>query len=240
MHNSLTFTDLLDDAALLSLEHQVHLEEVLGGHSWQVDLQQPRFDFACATRTITCTAFHLLGSAAPGPGTWLWAWANPSGFPEAVVAASARLRDFGLQYGIQELASAEVPFGALPGAPTEAHLAAGLLTEAAKAVTGRWTSYNGDAGGGTRAAFLVEHPDFRLPPPEPARVMRVIQQALAGLRLTDHRRALHSYAVKRGLGADFAGEQGRITGPGFEAVVEFDGYGRVAGIRAGLSAPHGG
>ncbi|WP_397351788.1 DUF6882 domain-containing protein [Nonomuraea gerenzanensis] len=238
MHNSLTLADLLDDAALLSLEHQLHLEEVLAEHSWHVDLQQPRFDFIGA-RTITCTAFHLLGSAAAGPGTWLWAWANPSGWPEPVVGTSARLRDFGLQHGIQELASAEVPFSALPGSPTEPHLVAGLLTEAAKAVTGLWSSYNGDAGGGTRAAFLVEHPDFRLPAPEPARVMRVLQQGLTGLMLRDRRRALHSYAVKRGFDADFAGDQARIAGPGFEGLVDFDGYGRVAGIKATLSAPPG-
>ncbi|MEV0612923.1 DUF6882 domain-containing protein [Nonomuraea sp. NPDC050404] len=234
MQHSLTFANLLDDAALLSLEHQVHLEEVLADHAWHVDLRQQHFEFT-GSRTITCTAFHLLGSAAPGPGTWLWAWANPTGFPEAVVAASARLRDFGRQYGIEELASAEVPFGALPGSPAEPHLAAGLLTEAAKAVTGHWTSYTGDAGGGTRAAFLVEHPDFQLPPPEPARVMRVIQQALAGLPLTDHRRALHSYAAKRGLGAEFDRDRARLTGPGFEAVADFDALGRVAGIKASLS-----
>ncbi|MFC5829428.1 DUF6882 domain-containing protein [Nonomuraea insulae] len=239
MQNTLTFTDLLDDAALLSLEHQIHLEELLAEHSWHVDLQQQRFEFT-GSRTLTCTGFHLLGSAAPGPGSWLWAWANPSGFPPAVVAASARLRDFGRQHGIPELASAEVPFSALPGAPTEPHLAAGLLTEAAKAVTGHWSSYNGDAGGGTRAAFLVEHPDFHLPPPEPARVMRVIQQALAGLRLTDHRRVLHSYAGKRGLGAEFGRDQARLSGPGFEAVVDFDEHGRVAHIKASLSSPQGG
>ncbi|GAA3655570.1 hypothetical protein GCM10022224_018390 [Nonomuraea antimicrobica] len=239
MQTSLTFADLLDDAALLSLEHQLHLEEVLGSHNWNVDLQQQRFEFTGA-RTITCTAFHLLGSAAPGPASWLWAWANPSGFPEPVVAASASLRDFGLQHGIAELASAEVPFSVLPGSPAEPARAAGLLTEVAKAVTGRWTSYSGEAGGGTRAAFLVEHPDFRLPPPEPARVMRVIQQALAGLPLTDHRRALHSYAVKRGLSADFGAQQAGLAGPGFEAVVEFDEHGRVAGIKATMTSPNAG
>ncbi|SEG24796.1 hypothetical protein SAMN05444920_102335 [Nonomuraea solani] len=235
MSDSLTFANLLDDAALLSLEHQLHLEEVLADHNWNVDLQRRHFEFATPGRTIVCTRFHLLGSAAPGPGSWLWAWANPSGFPEELTEASARLRDFGQQYGIPELASAEVPFRALPGSPSEPHLAAGLITEAAKAVTGGWTSYNGDAGGGTRAAFLVEHPDFQLPPPEPARVMRVIQQALTGLLLTDHRRALSSYAAKRGLGATFDRDHARLTGPGFEAMIEFDEYGRVAGIKASLS-----
>ncbi|TDC85883.1 DUF6882 domain-containing protein [Actinomadura sp. 7K507] len=226
--------------AFLSLEHQLHLEEVLGDHSWNVDLQQQRFEFT-GSRPLACTGFHLLGSAAPGPGSWLWAWANPSGFPAQVTALSATLREFGQRHGIAELTSAEVPFHALPGSPGEAAVAAASLTDAAKAITGGWTSYNGDAGGGTRAAFLIEHPDFQLPPPEPARVMRVLQQGLAGLRMTDHRRAVHSYAQRRGLGSQFSADymQFSLTGPGFGATIDFDQYNRIANIKATLSAPNG-
>ncbi|MFI7639267.1 DUF6882 domain-containing protein [Nonomuraea sp. NPDC049400] len=238
MPESLTLANLLDDAAILSLEHQLHLEEVLGEHNWSVDLQEQRFEFT-GSRTITCTRFHLLGSAAPGPDSWLWAWANPSGFPEALTALSGTLRDFGQQYGIAELASAEVPFGALPGSPADPAFAAAILTEAAKAVSGHWTAYNGDAGGGTRVAFLVEHPEFQLPAPEPARIMRVLQQALTLPLLTDHRRAVHSYAVRRGLGVSSGPDRLTLTGPGFEALVEFDPLGRVGNISATLSAPHG-
>ncbi|MGP3930224.1 DUF6882 domain-containing protein [Nonomuraea sp. KM88] len=236
MSESPTFTNLLDDAALFSFEHQLHLEEVLGEHSWNVDLQQPRFGFTGA-RALTCTRFHLLGSAAPGPRSWLWAWANPSGYPTEVTASSAALRDFGRRHGIPELASAEVPFDALPGPAEDPAFAAALLTEAAKAVSGHWTSYNGDAGGGTRAAFLIEHPEFRLPPPEPARVMRVLQEGITGLPLTDRRRALHGYAVRRGLGVDWSGGQARLTGPGFEATVAFDEQGRLAELKATMSRP---
>src|SRR5262245_28810246 len=110
---ALTLLNLLDDAAILSLEHQLHLEEVVGQHSYDVDLQQQRFTFTGA-QTINCTGLHMLGSAAPGPRSWLWGWANPSGFPQSLAALSATLRDFGHQHGIAELASAEVPFDALP------------------------------------------------------------------------------------------------------------------------------
>jgi hypothetical protein len=240
MSQTLALTHLMDDAAIFSLEHQLHLADLLGDHSWHVDLQQQRFEFT-GDRPITCTRFHLLGSAAPGPQSWLWGWANPSGFPQSLSALSATLRDFGQQQGIAELTSAEVSFGALPGSPTEPAPVVGIFIDVAKAVTGHWTAYNGDAGGGTRVAFLVEHPDFRLPPPEPARVMRVIQQALADLLLTDHRRALHSYAVRRQLGAMFSPDYTRLTisGPGFEAVVDFDQHNRVAQINGSLSSPHG-
>ncbi|GAA0827774.1 DUF6882 domain-containing protein [Streptosporangium amethystogenes subsp. fukuiense] len=236
MPESITLLNLLDDAAILSLEHQLHLQELVGDHSWNVDMHRQRFDFI-GPRATTCTGFQLLGSAAPGPRSWLWAWANPSGFPESLVAASATLRDFGERHGIAELASAEVPFDVLPGSPTEPATVVGLLMDAAKAVTGRWTSYNGDAGGGTRAAFLIEHPDFRLPPPNPPRTVRVITQALTETWVTDHRRALHSYGLRRQLNPVFSPDFARLTlsGPGFEAVVDFDRYDRVANIDASMS-----
>jgi hypothetical protein len=238
MSETITLANVLDDAAILSLEHQLHLTEVLGDHNWNVDLQQQRFEFT-GSRTITCTRFHLLGSAAADPRSWLWGWANPSGFPEPLTALSATLRDFGRQRGLAELASAEVAFDVLPGSPADPAIASGILIDAAKAVTGHWTSYSGDAGGGTQVAFLVEHPDFQLPPPDPARVMRVIQQALMELRLSDHRRALHSYAVRRQLGAAFTPDYARLTisGPGLEAVIDFDQYNRVANINASMSSP---
>ncbi|GII05257.1 DUF6882 domain-containing protein [Planobispora takensis] len=238
MPETITLLDLLDDAAILSLEHQLHLMDLVGDHSWNVDMHQQRFDFI-GPRATTCTGFQLLGTAAPGPRSWLWAWANPSGFPESLVAASAALRDFGERHGIAELASAEVPFDALPGSPTEPATVVGFFIDAAKAVTGRWTSYNGDAGGGTRAAFLIEHPDFQLPPPNPPRTMRVIAQALTDMWVTDHRRALHSYGLRRQLNPVFSPDFAKLTlsGPGLEATVEFDRYDRVADIDASMS-PH--
>lgn len=234
MPESLTFVDLLDDAALLSLEHQLHLGEVVGDHRWDVDMHLQRFEFT-GSRTITCTGFHLVGSAAVDTSSWLWGWANPSGFADSLTAAPARLRGLGQQYGIAELSEPEVPFDALPGSPDDPFLVAALLTEAAKAVTGHWTSYIGDAGGGTYVAFLVEHPEFHLPAPEAARVMTVIQEAL-GRGLTDHRRALHSYAVRRGLGATFTPDRAELslTRPGFTVLATFDELGRISNISATL------
>jgi hypothetical protein len=53
----------------------------------------------------------LLGSAAPGPGTWLWGWANPSSYPDAVLASAQRARAYGQEHDIPELAESEVPLG---------------------------------------------------------------------------------------------------------------------------------
>ncbi|HEX5117277.1 MAG TPA: hypothetical protein VFW65_18970 [Pseudonocardiaceae bacterium] len=225
-------------AAILSLEHQLHLSDVLGQHSWHVDLTTNRFEFAGA-RTVACTGYHLVGTASAGAGSWLWGWANPSGFPESLTALSAGVRDFGQHHGIPGLATAEIPFGSLPGASDDPNRAAHLCLDAAKAVSGHWTAYQGDVGGGTIAAFLVEHPEFELPAPEPARTMRVLQQALAEIPITDHRRALYGYASRRPLAITFAPDQTTctLTGRGFATVAEFDDRGRVTTMSGQLSAP---
>lgn len=235
MSDSLTLATILDDAAIFSLEHQLHLNDLLGEHSWQVDLDTGRFEFTGA-RTITCTGYHLVGTAATSAGSWLWGWANPSGVPEALTALSAALHDFGQHHRIPELATAEIPFGAFPGSPADPHQVAAVCLDAAKVVSDHWTAYQGDAGNGTVAAFLVEHPAFELPAPQPARTMRVLQQALAERPITDHRRALYGYAARRPLGVTFAPDQTTctLTGRGFQAVAEFDDLGRVRSVKAGL------
>ena len=236
MTEPFTFSTMLDDAALLSLEHQVHLEELLGEHSWSVDLADPRFEFTGAN-AVRCTSFHLLGTAAPGPQSWLWSWANPAGYASELTALARSLQDFGTEFHIGELTDAEVPFAELPGPPDQAARAAATLTEAAKVVTGHWTSFNGDAGGGTRAAFLIDHPSFRLPPPSPERVMRVIQQGIAELAISDHRRAVYAYATRRPLVAQASADWSsvRLTAPGLDISVTFDGI-RVSSINASMGS----
>ncbi|MFE3192192.1 DUF6882 domain-containing protein [Nocardia sp. NPDC059240] len=237
MSANLTLANVLDDAALLSFEHQMHLSEVLGEHSWNVNLAERRFEFQCAERTLVCTGMHLLGSAAPGPQSWLWSWANPSGYPDDVVAVATSMREFGAQQGIPELATAEVPFIAF-GPEIEPHQVSWTMMELAKPISGHWTSYQGNVGSGTFAAFLVEHPELQLPPPSGPRLIRVISQGLAELALTDHRRAVHSYLTRRGLAVEFAPDGGslRFEAPTVNGTIDFDQYGRVSGINGGMSA----
>jgi hypothetical protein len=150
-------TGLRDDAAFLSLEHQMHLTDVLGEHEWSVNFDVPSFSVT-GDRPRTCTAVHFLGSAAPGPRSWLWSWATPSGYASGATWLAEWLRGFGQQHGIAELTTPELPFAALPGAPDDPGRAAWVLAEVAKAASGRWTSYTPDVGGGPRFALLIELP----------------------------------------------------------------------------------
>jgi hypothetical protein len=149
MTGSITLVDVLDDAALLSLEHQIHLAELLGEHGWSVDLPKERFTFT-GDHPVDCTAVHLLGTAAPGPRSWLWSWANPAGYGAGVVGLAESVRQFGQAHGLAELATPEVPFHALPGDPrAQGAKDCRLLTCLHIASYGGHTA----AGGPTRLAF---------------------------------------------------------------------------------------
>ncbi|WP_228812079.1 MULTISPECIES: DUF6882 domain-containing protein [Nocardia] len=227
------FVNLLDDAAFLSLEHQLHLADVLGEHSWQVNLQTRSFTFDTERGSVECTDFHFLGTAAPGPSSWLWSWANRSGFPESVAALAASVRKFGVEHEISELSVPELPFDTLPFDQPEPYQVAAVLTEAAKAVTAHWTGYQGPAGDdGTRAAFLVDHPDFRLPPAEGARIMRTLTEGLSGLALYDQRRALNSYLALRGLNPVFSADESQliVDSPVLAGTIGFDEHGVAASL----------
>jgi hypothetical protein len=230
-----TFLELQDDAALLSFEHQLHLSDTVGESAWETDLAEPRFSFT-GERSLTCTKVHLIGSAAPGPKSWLWSWANPANYRDDVLELAKFVRDFGERHNIAELTKPEVPFDTLPGSPTEPHLVTSLMVEAAKAIANRWTSYQGPVGGGTRAGFLIEHPEFALPVPAGPRVVRVLQQSLVGLRMYDQRRAFHAYAVNRKLGVQHNGPQMYISGPGFSVSVQFNEKNLVTNMSANMGS----
>ncbi|GGK40298.1 DUF6882 domain-containing protein [Nocardia camponoti] len=230
--SEVTLTNLLDDAALLSLEYQLRLSEVASGRPFSVDLAGGgQFSFT-GDQPLVADRVHLLGSAAPGPRSWLWAWANPSGYSAEVTALAQSVREFGKEHGIAELSEPEVPFDALPGAPTDPVRVVTLLTDAAKVITGKWTSYNAPVGRGSRASLVIEHPSFALPAPTGPHLATILEQGIAALPLYDQRRAVHSYALKRGLTPSWNPDWSHLTipGPDFEATLTFDQNARTQSI----------
>lgn len=231
-----TFAELQDDAALLSFEHQLHLTDTVGIPPWSADLAVPRFSFGGDT-PLTASAVHVLGSAAPGPGTWLWSWANPVGDHPAAIALAEQLREFGAEHGIPEFTEPEIPFADLPGSPTEPLHVVSLMMEAAKAVTKRWTGYQGPVGRGTRLGMLIEHPSFVLPEPDGLRVSRVLQQGVVDLRFADQRRGFRSYAVNRGLRLLETETQMRIEGQTFTVTANFDDRNLMTAMTVDMRGP---
>lgn len=229
MTEALTLDLIVDDAAFLSYEHQLHLADLaeqLGEHSWHVDLDTRTLDLA-GQRTLRTTA-HLLGSTSEDAGSWLWGWANPSGFSPQVTEVGAQVAELGRGHGVRELADPEIPL--------EPDTAA-RLTDAAKVITGHWTSYSGEAGPGTRVYFLIDAPELALPAPSTPRCLRVMAESLGTGMVHDHQRALASYTRFRGIAATNGhdGTPVRMQLPDGEITVAFDDIGRIADLsgRAG-------
>lgn len=228
-------TALVDDAALLSHEAQLHLTDLHGSDArWGVDLGEGTFTYhgeASATYPV-----QLLGSAAPGPRSWLWGWANPSGYSPAVLRAATAARTLGETYGIPELTSGEVPFDAPDSDVAQREVAPGYavsadLARAAAVASGIWFTYSGAVSGGTRVWMLLE--GLTLPPATFARVGRLLPEVLQAGVVTDHRRALASYATLRDLGWD--GQH--LVLPDGSFTITFDEQGRISGIDGTSGAP---
>lgn len=228
--NPPTLLNLTDDAALLSHEHQLHLIDLgerLGEHDWQADLAAGTLDLVGASAALHTRA-HLLGSASESAGSWLWGWANESGFPAEVLEVAGQAGEFGRRYGVNELTEPELPLhpDLVP-----------RLVDAAKLVTGHWTSFSGQAGPGTRVYFLIDAPELALPTPSVPRTVRAIGEVLRAGLLRDQRRAVGSYARLRGLtGPDGpavdAGGAMTLPLPDGDLLVSFDGHGRISNLSA--------
>ncbi len=212
--------DLVDDAAFLSHEHQLHLSDLHGDDAWAADMTTGVFTFTAPDGGTATCRLQFLGTAAPGPGTWMWAWQNVNGFPEAVLTAAESAR----RTGLREAAEPELPL-----AEDLAH----RLALAAKAVTGSFTHYSAPVGGGTRAWFLLDDADLALPAPSVPRVVRTLSEGLLSVTVVDHRRAVASYASARGLSAVEDGTGAVVLDvPDGTVTVRFDERGRIAGISA--------
>lgn len=212
--------DLVDDAAFLSHEHQLHLTDLHGDDAWAADLTTGVFTFTAPDGGTATCRLQFLGTAAPGPGTWMWAWQNVNGFHDAVLTAAESTR----RTGLREAAEPELPL-----ADDLAH----RLALAAKAVTGSFAHYSAPVGGGTRAWFLLDDADLALPAPSVPRVVRTLSEGLLSVTVVDHRRAVASYASARGLPAVEDGTGAVVLDvPDGTVTVRFDERGRIAGISA--------
>ncbi len=99
---------LLLQHGVYSLEKQDLLQEYLGEHRWDLDLQQHTLDFG-GDRVFRP---QVLGTTSESAGTWLWAWENSS-VPTPMAAASRSLHRLLTEAGVQHFAEAEAPLGDL-------------------------------------------------------------------------------------------------------------------------------
>jgi hypothetical protein len=215
-----------------------YLEETLGEHRWDMNLDHGTLTFSPLNggQPISTRA-HLVASLAPGPRSMLWGWAHPQSGPDS---PAGRIRALGEQHGIRELTSPELPFttdavedALLDEIAALAHVVGAVAVEA----TRMSPYYSAPVGGGTRVVFLLEG----LPVPEPT-VLQVMTRSisvLASAEVRDQRSAVIGLAEHAGWNLAWAADQNvvQLTDPrSGTATFGFDEYGRVNNITGDLKA----
>jgi hypothetical protein len=220
--------DLLIDAAIVSVDAQSNLDDVLGGAPLLgIDLSEGTATFGEGAAVLTAVP-HFVGTASPSAGTWLWGWHNVNGYPDEAVSLVGKARDLGEDLGIAQLADATVDLD--DHHPVDVAVA---LATAASYAAGGVPIWVLDAGAGTVAAFLMDHERLRLPPADGPRVLRVLSEAVGTAELTDPRRSITAYAEYRGLPIATEPDGGlRLTTADGDIVVTFDDHDRLANMAA--------
>lgn len=213
MTESELFSRLVDVGALLSHEHQLHLQERIADHSWKFDMAAGAIVFEGPQPFAA--RMQVLGSAAPGPRTWLWSWGNQGQVPELLTSTARVLQQYGKQHDVPEFVEPELEY---EGDETWQRIAV-ASTMAAREPR---TTFPAPAGGGTIVLTTLDAPELVLPEPTVTRTVRVISEALGAIRIASHSAAVARYAVDRGL--DFAWNDGapRITLPDGAIDLELD------------------
>jgi len=216
---------LVTDGVLLAHEAQLQLADRHGDHDrWDVDLAAGEFRFTGEQPATYPVQF--LGSAAPGPRSWLWAWANPTQFGAGVLGAAEATLAFGRDHDVPELTTAEVSFDDHPtdAEPEPGYDLGWCLSIAARLASGSWFGYSGEVGGGTRAWMLLG--GMRFSAPDVVRTTRVLGEGFAATTVSDHRRAVTSWATLRQV--PFDGRQ--LVLPDGVVTVTFDELDRLTAV----------
>ena len=211
-----TVRSLLTHHVASSLTKQHALDEFIGDHRWELDLEQGTVDFGEGRRFPV----QILGTESEISNTWLWAWDNrASDIPPQLLMAAHQLRTLGEREGIAELTERTLPLGVVDG-----H----ALALIASGVCNADCYYRGPYEGGA-VFFLITHSPLARRAPTPAhRMASIIMQAIS-LVDVDHRPMVESYLRQEGF--EFMDQAGTLHGwapDGRKIVVTFDAFGRLS------------
>ena len=188
----------VDRHAILSLEKQFHVYDVIGEADWWVNLDDGTITFGGELEMSAA----LLGTEASG--TWLWGWANPGNFPEPVIAAGLAAAEYGREHDLPALVDRESTLSDDVTLDRIGLVVEGVLPLAA--------TYTGSLDEDARILLGLDHPSLALPPPDPARLVTVLTtRAPVGLR---RRLARGARRLRGPARADGAGRRrGRVRRP---------------------------
>lgn len=210
-----TFLDLLTEHGMAALHRQLHAADLLGKHTWSMDLDEGTVALGDHTFPV-----QVLGTAAEADETWLWGWANTaSGIPEPALGSARQMQRLGEQHGIPELTEALVPLTKMdPNA----------LALVATGVSGAAFFYRAAYEGGA-AYLLIPTPGLGAAPKDPVAASTVITSFVAD-HTVNHRDAARHYVKWLGFLTDDTPTALYARSPKGTLVLEFDALNRITKV----------
>lgn len=220
-----TFTDAFlrtaEYHAAWGAEQLEALGQVLPGGPWTADLDQCRYESSGRTVRV-----GLLGTYDQAGRSWLWGWANPGLQGSAVVAAGARIAEFGRLHGVPELRDEGVDLSGF----ADPDRAAESLAFTGMGVLGAAGYIGQSAGPSTRVYFVPDDPQIPRAPLNPFTMPRHLLTG-AGLFGRSPHTVVSGYFAHHRVPVTTAPD--RITAHlpgGATAEVTFDPLGRIAAV----------
>ena len=216
------FSDLLTESAGSSFEKQHFLGQLIGDHSWELDLDKGRLSFGSGHEWD----IQVLGTESEVSNTWLWAWANKDwGLSPPLMACAEKLRQRGESQGIEEFVTPKFSLD-----PVNGHQVATVASALCEANC----YYRGPYEKGA-VFLLIKDPAFEKPSEDPALTITTVFTQVIGAFNVDHRKAFLGYLSYHGIDAQES--DSKVTGKsvhGTEVVAQFDASGRLQDLSANL------
>ena len=208
-----TERELLERYGGMGLEKQFAFGDVIGGNSWNADLQAGTISFG---PTLTFNV-EVLGTFSHSSETWLWAWANKQlELSDGLLRQALQLKAYGETHGIDLLRNATFGFSV-----NELHIigiiASGMFS------TGGY--YIADYGQGAMLVTIAGGP-HQQPTNSHHKVAVVFPQLISQFEL-DHKRAFKAYLIAKGFTVSESGNTVTGAKDGKTISGEFDELSRL-------------
>lgn len=206
----------LERYALLSLEKQDKLEQLLGEHTYELDLEARTIRFSNGLDI----PYQVLGTESDNTLTWLWAWAEEQmELPMNLLSSAFKLKNWGERENIREFSLPSVDLNRADG-----HAIALISAQVCNASC----FYRDDYEGGAAFLLLFDERIDSQPSFDRARLFQRFSEFIA-LSELNHRNVFVSYLSMKGL---CPVEKGSLITceleTGERVLAEFDDTGRVA------------
>ncbi len=209
-----TEQELLERYGGIGFEKQLDFADVIGNHSWNVDMQTGEITFGPGLTF----PIQVLGTFSHSSETWLWAWANTqSGLPENLLQQANQLQKYGAENEIDLLNISQ-----FDATTDDLH----LIGMVASGMFGASAYYIADYGQGAMVVTIKSDLVDKARKDDHYRIATVFPQLISQFEM-NHKAALSNYLNTKGYAVLEDGAKLTGTKNGNTITAEFDEFDRL-------------